>query len=78
MFAGQMSQPAQPDLTFEAFQWADAFSTHLCSMGAPNPQGELFELGRQLFLEYSELDPSEVPETVWAKWSSKGDGSSAP
>ena len=57
---------------------ADAFSIHLCSLAAPNPVDELFELGRQLYLEYSELDASEVAETVWAKWPSKGYGSSAP
>jgi hypothetical protein len=42
MLPGQMSQPAEPDLTFEAFQGADAFSIHMRSLGAPNPAGELF------------------------------------
>jgi hypothetical protein len=66
-----MSKPAEPDLSFEAFQWADAFSTHLRGLGAPNASGQLFDLGRQLYLEYSELDAIEIAETVWSKWPSQ-------
>lgn len=71
-----MSQPASPPLTFEAFQWADAFATHLKGLGAPNTADQLFALGRRLYLEYQELDAIDVAETVWAKWPSEGGTSS--
>ena len=68
-----MSKPAEPELTFEAFQWADAFSIHLHGLGASNASGQLFDLGRQLYFEYSDLGAIEVAEAVWSKWPSRGE-----
>jgi len=67
-----MPPPIDPEPTFEAFEWAETFSTHLRSLGAPNTDGDLFELGRQLYRDYKEVDPVEVAETVWTNWPPPG------
>jgi hypothetical protein len=77
MLPGQMSQPAEPDLTFEAFQGADAFSIHVRSLVLRTRQVS-YSVRSPAVSPYSELDGSEVAETVWAKWPSKRYGSSAP
>lgn len=63
-----MSPSEESAPTFETFAWAQEFADHLCRRGAPDPTGELFRLGRELYVNCKELDPLEVAETVWSKW----------
>jgi hypothetical protein len=62
-----MSTPPDPTISVDRFVWIQAFVSRIRELGAPAPDGDLFDLAGRLYVKVGG-DPRSAAEAAWARW----------